>query len=100
MSLIQLQLQSRLEHNTDLLSTVLPLVVFISIQLRQKQKALPWSGQYQKHYEACISYIRRQKTSLISGQHILRVIIHYSSRNTGTTQPERPKIKTKNTINC
>ena len=40
-------------------------------------------------YEVCISQIRRQETSLKSRQYILRVIIQYSSRNTGTIQIEK-----------
>jgi hypothetical protein len=50
-----------------------------------------WKGIW--GYEACISQIRRQKTNLKSWQHILRVIIQYSSRNTGTTQVENNQIE-------
>jgi hypothetical protein len=50
-------------------------------------------------YAACISQIRRQETNLKDRQHILSMIIQYSSKNTGTTKVEKGQIEeTKNNI--
>jgi hypothetical protein len=43
-------------------------------------------------YEVCISQIIRQKTNLKCRQHILRVIIQFSNRNTETITNEKSRI--------
>jgi hypothetical protein len=72
-------------------------VTLTRIQWAELNKMEFWKGIW--YYEACISQTRRQKTNLKSRQHILGVIIQYSSTNTGTTKVGKGQIQeTKNTI--